>query len=203
MADQSAELLRIIGINPVDALDHFEANNISALERNKRTLQRAVDTGQEAILAGYDLAASDDKLAETTQQLVDDYKQYTQEVRQTGQTTDPEYTRRRPAKLLLLESAVKELARRNGIEDVLTTDNLRAIEEATGVSVSQGSGIRTVTRVPVAPKPNTAREGFVKASHIEHDGVRYQVEAIDPSIGVRGGYVVRDPRTGNVSRILR
>lgn len=162
-------------------------------------LRRASDVAGEAIALGYDPTLPEDDLRTKATKLVEDYKAYTDE-NIHKKDTDPRYGERRAAKRLLIESAARELARRNGLDDTLTATSMRQIQGVTGMPlVARDDHFLFVGVIP--PRVNVLpRTPHRPATGVSSDWY-YAPELAGPQTPHSGGYVpgrighfVLDPR---------
>jgi hypothetical protein len=126
---------------------------------NKRNpqgyLEAAIGVAEEAATLGFTLEVDDQTAVEQAQRLIDDYESYTEPVRNGRSAEVPaDYSKRRIAKLLLIESSARDLARRSGIENPeLDQATVNRVKEVTGVGFADlrhgfRGPVRVVQRVP-------------------------------------------------------
>ena len=123
------------GVNDTDGDRHSFKERIGGYEVTKVSrFNLAVGVADEANSLGFTLEGDDEQATEQAKRLIDDYDMFV-EPRVTGKGNLPaDYGRRQTAKLLLVESSARNLARRIGVTDpVLDSRTIAAIKEKTGI----------------------------------------------------------------------
>ncbi len=144
----SNEIADRLGVNLRDVfISDNEAFN-KGLEKTK--LNRAVGIAKEAEELGFSKEGTDEELIDEAKRLIDDYEIFTEPVRKTGKSEVPDYSSRREAKQILIESLARELATRMDSGDGIDVRSIRELSEKTGVDFSKA--VRESYKLPPRKK---------------------------------------------------
>lgn len=148
MSAHAEAIFTATGVQPT-GMDLPEKDNNPA-----GNLGLAVSVAEEASELGFTLEGDDQAAKEQAQRLIDDYDAYTAPLLEDRNAELPaDYRARQKAKLLLVESSARDLARRSGIEDpVLDQDTIDHVKKLTGVGFAElRHGYRGPVRLVLPP----------------------------------------------------
>ena len=135
VSDTIFDSLGILRDEAISSGENTSSDNFGVPEATIR-LRRAADVASEALRLGYNRDAPDDELRATANLLIDDLDAFKRDGDSfAGGRNGGRFGRLRRAKELLIESAVSELGRRQGLDDDLSSSNLQAIQDETGVRI--------------------------------------------------------------------
>ncbi|MBI5072016.1 hypothetical protein HZB93_03970 [Candidatus Falkowbacteria bacterium] len=154
LSDLSKEFADRFGVNLNDTW--VSDGEVFNKGRESVLLGKAVGIAREAQEMSFDKNLDDNGLVEEAKRLIEDYQIYTEPVVRTGQSPDKNYSSRREAKQLLVESIARELAKRLNVGDGIEVNSIKALSEKTGVDFSKA--VRKVERVYRAPTSKKEQE---------------------------------------------
>ncbi len=148
MTNLSAELSNKFGINLRDVF--VTDKEIFNKGREVVMLQKACGIFKEAEELQFSKEGTDEELIDEAKRLIEDYETFTEPMRKTGKSDVPNYSTRREAKQLLIESLAKELAKRLDSGDGIDLRSIRELSEKTGVDFSRA--VRESYKLPPRKK---------------------------------------------------
>lgn len=148
-----------LGVPREEAIDSWEigydnAGTSPAVLR----LRRAADVAYAASAFGFDRDAPEEDLRIVTGSILEDLDGLRMRaINDSVYKESREYKQTLRALTLLAESGVRELGRRNGLGDSLTSSNLKAVQEATGVRIIKSEPGASLFLPIISSRPQASR----------------------------------------------
>lgn len=200
MTDSLSKANEVLAITGVDILD--------ASLTPERVIKLAEAIAQETDTMGFTLDGDDETTKELADKLMQDYADFTDSVGYYGYDKakelgllPPDYNQRRSAKILLIKSSARDLARRAGLDDsVLDTKALGAVRGKTGIDFMQLHQGYPILQPEV--RPRNQRKSEKKSDYAGPVGTVIDVSGVGAvpivQYSQHGKPMMRDPRTGQV-----
>lgn len=165
-ADDIFDTLGIPAKEVIDSWETTSRENIGTPSPVLR-LRRAADAALTASAFGFDLHGPEESLRSVTATMLEDIDTLrTRAANDAAYRESREYSQISKVLILLAESGVRELGRRNNLGDSLTASNLTAVQEATGVRIIKSkpgatvfSSIITSRHQAQRLQPETSKDG--------------------------------------------